>query len=131
MEEIDCNNEDEITCPYCGHKFSDRWEYQDDGEIDCESCEKTFNLTVNHSVDYTTSKLLCKGKHDYFFKSQLVQYSKTNYKTGIITVLPESEWRFIEINKCLKCDDCEYPEISREDWINKYPDVWNKYREWI
>lgn len=57
-KEIECKNTDEIVCPYCGFEFSDSWEYdQDTEEIDCLECDKTFNMTRNVYIDYSTSKL--------------------------------------------------------------------------
>lgn len=56
---------DEIICPYCGYKFHDSWEYNDDdGKIYCIDCDKEFILRVNISVDYSTFKINCT-KHDY------------------------------------------------------------------
>lgn len=52
----------EITCPYCGSENSDSWELIDsDGiEIDCDVCDNKFSLSVNQSVDFTTSKITRK-----------------------------------------------------------------------
>jgi hypothetical protein len=64
-KEIDCSYTDEIVCPYCGTMFSDSWEYKE-GIIDCVDCDKKFSLSVNYSVDYSTSKVPCandEGEH--------------------------------------------------------------------
>ena len=54
--DIDCT--DEITCPYCGWTDNDSWETNEDmAEVDCGACDNKFSLSVNHSVDYTTSKI--------------------------------------------------------------------------
>lgn len=34
---------DEITCPNCGYTFSDSWEYDECGELECEECGCTFD----------------------------------------------------------------------------------------
>jgi hypothetical protein len=50
--------ENEITCPYCGYKFGDSWEYgSDDGVEDCPECEKTFKYNRHVLVNYSTEKM--------------------------------------------------------------------------
>ena len=57
MNNINHEYTDEIVCPYCGHEHGDSWELEsDDGETNCSSCDKPFNYTRRHSVDYSTSK---------------------------------------------------------------------------
>ena len=139
MMEIDHKNTDDIICPYCGCEHSDSWEYNNDNELDCEECEKRFNLYVNHTVDYTTSKIMCKeGEHNYLFFKPLLQYSKMLWlkEAGKYAennrILPEEEWQFIEIMKCSKCDDETFNTIlPREEWIKKYPKDWESYQDWI
>jgi DNA-directed RNA polymerase subunit RPC12/RpoP len=48
--------EDEITCPYCGHKDVDSSEYPDSAEIDCSECGKEFTAYRNTNVYYTMFK---------------------------------------------------------------------------
>lgn len=58
-EEIETSFEDEIVCPYCGHRMADDegyFERKGDGEYDCDECGKTFNFTVNIEVTYSTSR---------------------------------------------------------------------------
>jgi DNA-directed RNA polymerase subunit RPC12/RpoP len=62
MKEIDCSYTDEIVCPHCGYEFSDSYEvftidalgYNDDffKGLECEKCEKEFNVGRNISVSY-------------------------------------------------------------------------------
>ncbi len=52
----------EITCPYCGYKDPDSWEYNsqlDHGEIEisCDRCEKIFKCSIDFEISYTTSKI--------------------------------------------------------------------------
>lgn len=56
---IDTRLTDEITCPHCGHTFSDSWEYDfyGGGMVDCVACSKEFEYWVDISVAYTTYKL--------------------------------------------------------------------------
>jgi hypothetical protein len=52
-----CN--DLITCPWCGHKITDSWEFNDreSFEHECGECEHTFEVEVVHDVTYTSSKV--------------------------------------------------------------------------
>ena len=54
-------DEYELTCPYCGHKDSNSWEYilgnEDEGEHDCRDCGKTFSYTCDHSVTFTATQI--------------------------------------------------------------------------
>jgi len=54
LKYLDTWHKDEITCPYCKHEQTDAWEFED-GEHQCGECEKEFNLTINHTVTYTTT----------------------------------------------------------------------------
>lgn len=59
--------EDSIICPYCDHEFSDSWEYAHyEGTsydlVDCDSCSRTFRLTVQTDVSYTTKPLEEEGE---------------------------------------------------------------------
>lgn len=57
-EEYETEFTDEIICPWCGYKFSDSWEYDDeDGSIiDCPDCNKPIILGVHISVSYITRR---------------------------------------------------------------------------
>ncbi len=50
---------DEPVCPYCGTVQRDSWELgdDDDGETDCDLCEKPFSYSRHVSVNWTTRKL--------------------------------------------------------------------------
>ena len=47
--------EDEITCPYCKHQYSDSWEYGEDGIESCEECNKSFRYSKVEIVRYATT----------------------------------------------------------------------------
>ena len=49
-----CTNE--IVCPYCGSEHSDSWEMSDDGETECDRCEKPFFYQRNMYIDYTSKR---------------------------------------------------------------------------
>ena len=55
----DTDYTDEITCPYCGLKFGDSSEYNDDDgeEIVCADCNNKFILNVDFEINYSTTKL--------------------------------------------------------------------------
>jgi hypothetical protein len=58
-EELDTWHESVIICPWCGHHFSDSWEYgRNEGgkNIECQVCEKPIRLVVNVSITYTTTR---------------------------------------------------------------------------
>ena len=93
MTEIKHEYTDEIVCPYCGHEFSDSWEYikQNEGIIDCQDCRKAFYLKVNQSVDYSTKKVPCANDEDEHNWSKWTSYGQTN-----------------ETRYCKECDKREY-----------------------
>jgi len=40
---------DEITCPYCNHRYENSWEYgvtEDPDDMVCEECGRTFRVWV-------------------------------------------------------------------------------------
>lgn len=50
-------NEDEITCPYCGYKEKDSWEAPDaDDDYACMDCGKEFKMERVVTVTYSTWK---------------------------------------------------------------------------
>ena len=60
-KEIDCTYTDEIVCPHCGYNFFDSYEifgYTDSFEgLECDKCEKVFNVWKSVSVKYNSSKI--------------------------------------------------------------------------
>jgi len=48
-----------LKCPYCGHAHSNEYEYfsagsmNDETEIECAKCEKTFRAFRHVNVDYS------------------------------------------------------------------------------
>lgn len=56
----------DFECPYCEHLYEDAWEYFYDCsdetlEVDCDSCGKTFLLSQEVIVDYTTTPTPDRG----------------------------------------------------------------------
>ena len=54
---------EEIVCPWCGYEFSDSYEFDFGSsgykEIECEDCEKTFEVELNIKYLYTSRKRRC------------------------------------------------------------------------
>lgn len=46
---------DEVTCPYCGYKFSDSWRFNTNRCfcVECPECDKKFDVEPNVEVTYT------------------------------------------------------------------------------
>ena len=58
IEEGCFEDEEEITCPYCGHKDRDILETpEEDDEFECVSCGNIFQMVRNISVTYSTYKI--------------------------------------------------------------------------
>jgi transcription elongation factor Elf1 len=49
--------EDEITCPHCGYKFGNSFEYGQGGQEDCPECEEEFEFEAHYIVHYSTTKI--------------------------------------------------------------------------
>jgi len=56
MTKIDTQYTREITCPWCGHKQSDSWEWDDHGEEECGVCWMPFIHSRFVEVSYCTEK---------------------------------------------------------------------------
>lgn len=49
--------EDLIECPHCEHKHRPTGSHEeDDGEWECASCEKPFDVLVEYTPTYSVSK---------------------------------------------------------------------------
>jgi len=57
MEDLDTSYTDLITCPWCEHEHQDSFEMED-GQHDCEVCEKPFEVSHDVTVTYSTSKVI-------------------------------------------------------------------------
>ena len=57
-KEIDHEYTDEIVCPYCGHEFSESYEFSgDSGEEECYECGKEFEYHRHIEVTYCTYEI--------------------------------------------------------------------------
>ena len=56
MDEMNTDYTKDIICPFCGYIFTDSWELIDESDAECPECEKTFDLEVDVTVRYTTTR---------------------------------------------------------------------------
>jgi transcription elongation factor Elf1 len=55
LNKIDTQYQAFLVCPYCGYIDRDSWEHrEDEGSIECGSCNKSFNYARDVSVTYST-----------------------------------------------------------------------------
>lgn len=47
----------EIVCPCCRYQFSDNYERDDDGVLECPNCDKPFRYTRDVTISYTMEAL--------------------------------------------------------------------------
>lgn len=57
IKEIDHELTDEIVCPYCGHEFSDSYEFEGEDKIICYECNKEFGCMSHIRINYSTKKI--------------------------------------------------------------------------
>ncbi len=120
--------EDEVICPYCDYKYEDgSWEF-DSGEATCESCNKTFQLELDHSVSYSTKRIDCK-KHSWIPNEIPFIICNNDWVGGKTIGMEESKWKYHEIYSCKNCDDKDYKEITKEEYKEKYSEEYARQRE--
>lgn len=56
-DEVEETLEDEFTCPYCGYIYSDAFELQDEGNINCPSCGSELEYTRIVTVEYSVTPI--------------------------------------------------------------------------
>ena len=49
-----------IICPYCGMKYNDAFEWDDDGKRECDDCERIFEYERIVTIEYSTKKTTTK-----------------------------------------------------------------------
>jgi DNA-directed RNA polymerase subunit RPC12/RpoP len=58
-DEDEIQSDDEIVCPYCGSFFPDydgTYSESNCDEIECDECGKTFEVTADITITYTTKR---------------------------------------------------------------------------
>lgn len=104
---------DDAVCPYCGHKHEDMWDRSmgsNDGDSDkmvCDSCDRTFIVTVNTSISYTTD--CANGEHE------LVTDGK--YQT-----VAKEECRYCQCKNCQYSEWCTDAEAEAEASVEVVPE---------
>lgn len=60
MSEINHEGTAQIVCPYCGHGcgylYTDRWDIDEEGDMECKNCHNEFIYEQKVYVDYRTRK---------------------------------------------------------------------------
>lgn len=117
MSRPDTECTDEIVCPHCGHEFLDSYEYIDsDGdEVECHSCEKSFELSVNSSVTYSTKRVDCADDTHDWRKATTIERSQSladSYNAE--SFCRRTDWKpaTIWMRSCNNCDNTEYAEVE-------------------
>lgn len=60
-EECELSNNSFPKCPYCKHENRDDLLAEEDNqryEMNCDSCSKTFEVTVDITISFSTSKIV-------------------------------------------------------------------------
>ena len=74
-EASDTHNLKDIVCPYCGEEYpsDDIHMGQDEQtELECPHCEKSFTVTASWDVSYSSERKSCgKGKHEFIMSDHL------------------------------------------------------------
>ena len=58
----DTEFQDGAICPWCGYIQMDSWELSE-GDVECPECERQYELSVERSVTYSTTKKGESGLH--------------------------------------------------------------------
>jgi hypothetical protein len=120
MSQIDHEHTTSIVCPYCGHENSDSWEYQEDeDDVDCGSCDKSFSLAVHHSTTYTTSRKPCAEAHR-FGAAHASRFTAEEY-ARIASGSRVLEPRGAHALWVRRCVDCEHEEFARTEYDGMCP----------
>ena len=110
--------EDLVTCPYCGWKDEDSWEYgveEEEHEVVCPDCDKIFILEVCVSVTYSTERTDCEnenhewGEPEYFEIDQDTcdRWNAENF-SGKSNHTPYRSWS----RKCKNCEESDYVKLE-------------------
>ncbi len=57
-EETEVRDTYDIVCPWCGHIHRNAWDFPDEGEHDCDSCEKMFEFEAAVTRKFTTTRVV-------------------------------------------------------------------------
>ena len=129
MVDIDCKYTGEVVCPYCGYEHLDSWEYNlkhdgDNTEIECDECNKKFDVSLCVETAYVSNKKECKEldkEHDFVFRMSYLGSRELDNEMKLHDK-PKKDWEYNEIFKCSRCDEEEFRKISEEEFKEKYPE---------
>lgn len=114
-ESGECYGESEITCPACGWKHSDSWEYDESNDdMECPDCGRHFSMERDVTVDYTTRLLDCNPDGDCENKSMVFDRrssrKKSYERTGPVgsgkwdwVDIPKDKWTIQDFYRCARC----------------------------
>lgn len=98
--EIDCDNTEEITCPYCWYEYGDSWEASDSWHEECPECEKMFFFSRKVEVTYSSTAIpqydeLIEKIESIIWKKEvtLEDVLKAMESCSIRAITIESHWR--------------------------------------
>ena len=113
-KEIDHESTSNIVCPYCGWEDMDSWEFgEQDGEMQCGSCKKSFDVEPYVSISYTTSRKKCKDgckefiEDHYFISSHRKDFCHVEDK---LENEDEKDLFWFLNKKCKECHDPKHLE---------------------
>jgi len=109
----------QIKCPYCDWEDIDSWEFNEDcGLHTCGCCEEEFYVERHVEVTYSTSRIDCSTKkieHKYKLE-YLHEHKKRFTAAGKWEDLPEHEYTYHRVEKCINCGAQKYIDISKEEY---------------
>lgn len=108
---------DEIICPHCAYEFDCSYELhdQDGGEVECPECNKSFELSVDYSVTYTTKKVDCEDDaHVWGEPDSCNRTQRTADQWNVEAFCKRTDWKASTAWKrhCLNCDDYDMVEVE-------------------
>ncbi|QXO06710.1 hypothetical protein PHAGE_JEFFCO_52 [Acinetobacter phage JeffCo] len=108
----------DLTCPYCeatiDHDRADLWEYENEDEIECPECEKSFILLVEVTYEYTGRRHECQnGEHEYdeWVRMDIDQATLDRWsKDPTMKEFSKEEPYSYYARDCNNCDETDYSE---------------------
>ena len=99
MNEIDHEFTDTVVCPYCGYKFSDCFEWSDDGREECEECYKEFTFDRNVTIDYSTSRICTCDHSESIHFADGTACRNSDYISGTTVKCPCKEFKEVSVKE--------------------------------
>lgn len=93
---IDTQNMEEITCPYCGEELADSYDEGEYGDVECDGCGRKFEFTSETTVTYTSEKNCELNKEEHMWVP--------DYRVGSAGKVRE---------KCQNCEQHRYVTLDK------------------